>query len=142
MVPSVHKELSSTVECILSNTVSEIKCSSNDSDIIQSTLILDNVNTKSLSIFLKQFAPFQLFRDRPKTRKLCLPRKNFDVLLYLHTTQHNTTQHNKIQHRTKKHNTKQHNTKQQNTTTKHNISQHNIPQYTTTQHYITQHITS
>ena len=84
MVPSVHKELSSTVECILSNTVSEIKCSSNDSDIIQSTLILDNVNTKSLSIFLKKFAPFQLFRDCSKKRKLYIPWKNLDVLLYLH----------------------------------------------------------
>ena len=84
MVPSVHKELSSTVECILSNTVSEIKCASNDSDVIQPALILANVNAKSLSIFLKEFAPFQLLRDRSKKRKLYLPRKNLDVLLYLH----------------------------------------------------------
>ena len=44
--PSVHKELSSTVECILSNTVSEIKMSSNDSDVVQRALILANVNAK------------------------------------------------------------------------------------------------
>ena len=55
MVPSVHKELSSTVECILSNTVSEIKCSRNDSDDIQPAFILVDVNTKSISIFLKEF---------------------------------------------------------------------------------------
>ena len=42
IVNYVHKELSSTVECILSNTVSEIKCSSNDSDVIQPALILAN----------------------------------------------------------------------------------------------------
>jgi len=35
MVPSVYKVFSSTVECILSDTVSEIKYPSNDSDIIQ-----------------------------------------------------------------------------------------------------------
>ena len=33
---------------------------------------------------MKEFAPFQLFRDRSKNRKLYLPRKNLDVLLYLH----------------------------------------------------------
>ena len=84
MIPLVHKELSSTVECILLNTVSEIKYSSNNSGVIQPVLILTNVNIKSLSTFLKEFSPFQLFRDRSKKGKLCLPRKNLDVLLYFH----------------------------------------------------------
>ena len=84
MVPSVHNEVSSTVECILSNTVSKIKCSSNDSDFIQPVLILANVNAKLLSIFLKEFSPFQLFRDRSKNRKLYLPWKNHNVFLYLY----------------------------------------------------------
>ena len=64
MVPSVHKELSSTVEYILSNEALERKCSNNDSDVIQPALTLANVNAKSLSIFLKKFAPFQLFTYR------------------------------------------------------------------------------
>jgi len=46
VVPSVHKKLSSTVKYILLNTVSEIKSSSNDSDVIQPALILDNINAK------------------------------------------------------------------------------------------------
>ena len=84
LVPSVQKKLSSIFECNLSNTVSKIKCFSNDSDVIHPALILANVNAKSLSIFLKEFVPFHLFRDRSKKRKLYLPRKNLDGLLYLH----------------------------------------------------------
>ena len=45
MVPWFYKEISSTVEYILSNTVSQIKCSGNGSDVIH-------------PVFLKEFASF------------------------------------------------------------------------------------
>ena len=80
------------------------KCSSNDSDVIQPTLILSNVNTKSLSTFLKEISPFRLFRDRSKKRKLCLLRNNLDVLLYLHNAYlliaQGKTKHEVIEHLT------------------------------------------
>jgi hypothetical protein len=75
-VPSIHPELSKTVDTILSTTPTESEPQEEEAQVTEGTkLQLEAISYSSLSDFLDMYAPLQLLVDRATNRNITMARK-------------------------------------------------------------------
>lgn len=89
-LPSIHSELSATINSVVSGVVCEVKALSkpkSTTDEKKSNSIQVDVNMTSIQSFLNKYAPMQLLIDRRRQKVISLRRKNLEIMTFLRNAQ-------------------------------------------------------
>jgi hypothetical protein len=82
----MYPELSETVTSVIISVSKRVQLNDTLSQIQGNKIAIkpSGVDMKSIEILLQQYGPMQLLMDRQRQKLISLPRKNLDVLSYLH----------------------------------------------------------